>query len=79
MVPKVSKAGVQPGEEASRPSGQLVGQLQIASAVLLLAFKNERKIVPDLLIDKPRNYNLEERVGNFISYVKSNGKTESSR
>lgn len=42
---------------------------------LLLAFKNEKEIDMDLLIDKSRKYNLVERIANFVKYIKSNGKT----
>jgi len=42
---------------------------------LLLAFKNEKDIDMDLLIDKSRKYNLVERTRNFVKYIRNNGKT----
>ncbi len=42
---------------------------------LLLAFKNERAIDMDLLIEKSRKYKLVDRTKNFVKYIKSNGRT----
>ncbi|QRF75670.1 hypothetical protein Thermo_01176 [Thermoplasmatales archaeon] len=42
---------------------------------LLMAFKNEREIDLNILIDKARKYNLVDRTRNLVRYIKSNGRT----
>lgn len=41
---------------------------------LLLAFKNEKNMDMNLLIDKSRKYKLVDRTKSFVKYIKSNGR-----